>query len=158
MKVESEYYIPRLLRGEKDVPSILVDADKLLELLLRAEPMMSATDRRRYNDRAIQQIQEVIAQFNLAYEFHEDRLGHLKKMWAAVTNFIHTMRVMGSVNAICIQPKYETMTPHQMKVELVNRIASLDEGADKWKKSVLKAQRTMGTTPANKGERSRNPE
>ena len=136
-----------MLRGERDVPSILVDADTLLELLLRADPMMSATDRRRYNDRAIQQIQEVIAQFTLAYDFPDDRLEHLKKMWAAVTNFIHTMRIIGMTNAICIQPKYEKMTPHQMKIELVNRIASLDEGAEKWRKSVLKAQRTKGTTP-----------
>lgn len=136
-----------MLRGERDVPSILVDADTLLELLLRADPMMSATDRRRYNDRAIQQIQEVIAQFTLAYDFPDDRLEHLKKMWAAITNFIHTMRIIGMTNAICIQPKYEKMTPHQMKIELVNRIASLDEGAEKWRKSVLKAQRTKGTTP-----------
>lgn len=136
-----------MLRGERDVPSILVDADTLLELLLRADPMMSATDRRRYNDRAIQQIQEVIAQFTLAYDFPDDRLEHLKKMWAAVTNFIHTMRIIGMTNAICIQPKYEKMTPHQMKIELVNRIASLDEGAEKWRKSVLRAQRTKGTTP-----------
>lgn len=136
----------------------MIDADALLELLLRADPMMSATDRRRYNDRAIQQIQEVIAQFTLAYDFPEDRLKHLKRMWAAVTVFIHTMRVIGSVNAICIQPKYESMTPHQMKIELVNRIASLDEGAAKWKKGVLKAQRIAGTTPTRKGERGGNPE
>ena len=147
MTAESEYFIPKLLRGERDVPSILVDADTLLELLLRADPMMSATDRRRYNDRAIQQIQEVIAQFTLAYDFPDDRLEHLKKMWAAITNFIHTMRIIGMTNAICIQPKYEKMTPHQMKIELVNRIASLDEGAEKWRKSVLKAQRTKGATP-----------
>lgn len=147
MNAESEYYVPKLLRGEKEVPSILIDADALLELLLRADPMMSQTDRRRYNNRAIQQIQEVIAQFQLAYDFPEDRLEHLKKMWSAVTVFIHTMRIMGHVNAICIQPKYESMTPHQMKIEIVNHIAKLDEGAEKWKRSVLKAQRTMGTTP-----------
>ena len=152
MNVHSEYYEPQLLRGERAVPSIIIDADKLLELLLRADPMMSKTDRRRYNDRAIEQIQQVIAEFYLAYDFEDDRLYHLKRMWSAVAVFIHTMRVIGSVNAICIQPKFETMTPRQMRVEIVNRLASLDEGAEKWRKSVIKAQKISGTTPAREGE------
>ena len=38
------------------------------------------------------------------------------------------------------------MTPDQMKLELYNRVASLDEGATKWKNSL---QRNKGTTRTN---------
>ena len=149
--METEYYEPKLLKGEKAKPSILIDADRILELLLRADPMMTKTDRRRYGDLAIRQIQVVIEKFYLAYDFEEDRLFHLKEMWSAITSFIHTMRIIGKVNAISIQPKFETMTPHELKVELVRRIASLDEGATTWKKSITKASRRPGTTPAGNG-------
>ena len=62
------------------------------------------------------------------------------------------MEIIGDTNAIRINitsPKrrkdsiefvqYETMTPDQMKIELTRVMASLDEGATKWKKSLSKA-------------------
>jgi len=149
--MESEYYEPKLLRGEKPQPSILIDADCILELLLRADPMMTKTDRRRYGDLAIRQIQTVIEKFYLAHDFEDDRLFHLKEMWSAITSFIHTIRIIGAVDAISIQPKFETMTPHALKVELVRRVASLDEGATKWKNSVVKALKKSGATPTKEG-------
>lgn len=148
---KSEYYEPKLLRGEKPVPSILIDADAILELLLRADPMMTQTDRRRYGDLAIRQIQVVIEKFYLAHDFEDDRLLHLKEMWSAITSFIHTIRIIGKVNAISIQPKFESMTPHALKVELVRRVASLDEGATKWKNSIVRALKESGTIPAKEG-------
>jgi hypothetical protein len=51
------------------------------------------------------------------------------------------------VNAIRIQPKYETMKPDQMKLELLRVVSSLDEGVTKWKSSVMKP-RNKGTTRA----------
>ena len=50
------------------------------------------------------------------------------------------------MNAIRIQPKFELMTPDQMKLELLNRVAALDEGATKWKNSIL---RNKGKTRAD---------
>lgn len=79
--MKSEYREPRTLPGERAVPSIRIDAGKLLKLLLRAELMMNAVDRRRYASRAIDAIQDVIAEFALAYDFDDDRLYHLKRMW-----------------------------------------------------------------------------
>ena len=127
--------------GEKQVPSISVDADKLYRLLLRAELMMNAVNRRRYADRAIEQIQEVIKEFTLAYDFEMERYYHLKRMWGAIAVFLRTMRNIGEVNAICVQPKYETMTPDEMKVRLMEAMASLEEGAESWKRSVVKIEK-----------------
>lgn len=123
------------------MPSISVDADKLYGLLLRAELMMNAVNRRRYADRAIEQIQEVIKEFTLAYDFEMDRYYHLKRMWGAIAVFLRTMRNIGEVNAICIQPKYETMTPDEMKVRLMEAMASLEDGAEIWKRSVVKIEK-----------------
>lgn len=127
--------------GERQVPSISVDADKLYGLLLRAELMMNAVNRRRYADRAIEQIQEVIKEFTLAYDFELERYYHLKRMWGAIAVFLRTMRNIGEANAICIQPKYETMTPDEMKVRLMEAMASLEDGAESWKRSVVKIEK-----------------
>ncbi len=138
---KTEFYKPTGLPGEKQVPSISVDADKLYGLLLRAELMMNAVNRRRYADRAIEQIQEVIKEFTLAYDFDLDRYDHLKRMWGAIAVFLRTMRDIGKANAICIQPKYETMTPDEMKIQLMESMASLEDGAETWKRSVVKIER-----------------
>ncbi len=126
------------------MPSIRIDAGKLLDLLLRAEIMMTAVDRRRYCDRAINAIQDVIRDFSLAYDFEDERLYYLKKMWGDIAVFLQLMRTIGERNCIRIKPQHETMTPDQMKIELYNAVASLDEGATKWKKSVT---RNKGKTP-----------
>ena len=123
------------------MPSLSVDADKLYRLLLRAELMMNAVNRRRYADRAIEQIQEVIKEFTLAYDFELERYYHLKRMWGAIAVFLRTMRNIGEANAICIQPKYETMTPDEMKIRLMEAMASLEDGAESWKRSVVKIEK-----------------
>ena len=123
------------------MPSISVDADKLYRLLLRAELMMNAVNRRRYADRAIEQIQEVIKEFTLAYDFELERYYHLKRMWGAIAVFLRTMRNIGEANAICIQPKYETTTPDEMKARLMEAMASLEDGAESWKRSVVKIEK-----------------
>ena len=154
--MHSEYRDPKPLPGEKPVPSIKVDALKLLDLLLRAELMMTAVDRRRYANRAIEAIEDVIRDFQIAHDFEDERAKWLRKMWGDIAVFMDYMRIIGDRNAIRINiatPKrkkgsgeqvyYETMTPDQMKLELYNRVASLDEGATKWKNSL---QRNKGTT------------
>lgn len=138
---KTQFYKPTGMPGERQVPSISVDADKLYRLLLRAELMMNAVNRRRYADRAIEQIQEVIKEFTLAYDFELDRYCHLKRMWGAIAVFLRTMRNIGEANAICIQPKYETMTPDEMKVRLMEAMASLEDGTESWKRSVVKIEK-----------------
>ncbi|MBQ3812894.1 MAG: hypothetical protein II841_04940 [Bacteroidales bacterium] len=138
---KTEFYKPTGLPGERPVPSISVDADELLALLLRAELMMNATDRRRYADRAIGQIQDVIREFTLAWDFEDDRYEHLKRMWGAIAVFLRTMRIIGKVNAIRVQPKYETMSPDEMKIKIMERMASLEDGAESWRRSVVKIER-----------------
>lgn len=140
----SEFNDPKPLPGERPEPSIRVDAGKLLDLLLRAEVMMTAVDRRRYCDRAINAIQDVIADFQRAYDFEDERLHYLKRMWGDIAIFLQLMRIIGERNCIRIKPKHEPMTPDQMKLELYNTVASLDEGATKWKKTVI---RNKGKTP-----------
>lgn len=144
--MHSEYHEPRALPGEKPVPSIRLDAERLLKLLLRAEVMMTAVDRRRYCDRAIFAIEDVIRDFQMAYDFEEERLHYLKKMWADIAVFLSLMRIIGETNAIRIKPQHETMTPDQMKLELYNTVASLDEGATKWKRTVIRNKGTTRTT------------
>lgn len=141
----SEYYEPKFLPDEREQPSIYVDSYELLKLMLRAEVMMTQVDRIRYCNRAIKEIQDVRSEFMLAYDFEEDRMEHLKKMFAHAVNFIDIMRIIGEVNAIRVQPEHDRMTPDQMKKELLNRVASLDEGITKWKKSVQQSKR-KGTT------------
>lgn len=138
---KTEFYKPTGLPGEKPVPSISVDADELLALLLRAELMMNATDRRRYSDRAIVQIQDVIKEFTLAWDFEDDRYEHVKRMFGNIAVFLRTMRIIGKENAIRIKPKYETMTPDEMKIKLLERMASLEDGAESWKRSVVRIER-----------------
>ena len=146
--MHSEYAEPKHLPGERPVPSIRIDAGKILELLLRAELMMNAVNRRRYADRAIAAILDVIRDFQIAYDFEDERLIWLKKMWGDIAVFLQLMRLIGKTNAICIKPTYETMTPDQMKLELYNAVAKLDEGATRWKRSILKL-RNKGKTHVN---------
>ena len=73
---KTEFSKPAARPGEKAEPSISVDADKLYRLLLRAELMMNAVNRRRYADRAIDQILDVIKEFTLAHDFELDRYEH----------------------------------------------------------------------------------
>ena len=145
--MKSDFQVPRTLPKEKPEPSIKLDADKLHGLLLRAELMMNKVDRVRYCTRAINLVEDIIAEFSLAYDFEDDRLYHLKRLWGLVSVFLSLMRTIGEVNAIRIQPKYETMKPDQMKLELLRVVSSLDEGVTKWKSSVMKP-RNKGTTRA----------
>ena len=145
--MKSAFQVPKTLPKERPEPSIRLDADKLLGLLLRAELMMNKVDRVRYCTRAIGLVEDIIAEFSLAYEFEDDRLYHLKRLWGLVSVFLSLMRTVGERGAIRIQPKYETMTPDQMKLELLRAVASLDEGVTKWKNSIMKP-RNKGTTRA----------
>ena len=149
---KTQFYKPTGTPGEKQVPSISVDADKLYGLLLRAELMMNAVNRRRYADRAIEQIQEVIKEFTLAYDFELERYYHLKRMWGAIAVFLRTMRNIGEVNAICIQPKYESMTPDQMKLALMEAMASMEDGVERWRRSVVKLEKERRQQQEGKGK------
>lgn len=82
---KSEYYEPKKLPGERPYPQILNDAEELYGLLLTAETMMTKVDKIRYNNRAVDQILDVIKEFVLAYDFEDDREIHLKRMCANVT-------------------------------------------------------------------------
>ena len=96
----SEYYEPALLPGEKEQPQIIIDAVELYDLLVRAEMMMTKVDRIRYGNRAVAQIQDVIKEFMLAYDFEEDRRIHLKRLCANMAVFMWTVRLIGGRNII----------------------------------------------------------
>ena len=70
---KSEYNEYRTLLGESEQPQIILDAEAIYGLLIRAEVMMSKVDRVRYANRAIEQILDVIREFILAYDFEDDR-------------------------------------------------------------------------------------
>ena len=70
--MKSDFQVPRTLPKEKPEPSIKLDADKLLGLLLRAEIMMNKVDRVRYCTRAINLVEDIIAEFSLAYDFEDE--------------------------------------------------------------------------------------
>ena len=70
---KSEYFEVRKVEGEVEQPQIILDADAIYDLLLRAELMMTKVDRMRYANRAIEQILDVIREFMLAYDFEDDR-------------------------------------------------------------------------------------
>ena len=145
--MKSDFQVPKTLPKERPEPSIRIDAGNLLGLLLRAELMMNKVDRVRYCTMAICRVEDIIAEFSLASDFEDDRLYHLKRLWGHVSVLLGIMRTIGERNAIRIQPKYETMTPDQMKLELLRSVSSLDEGVTKWKNSVMKS-RNKGTTRA----------
>lgn len=105
---------------------------------------MTKVDRIRYATRAINAIEDVIRDFTLAYDFEDERLYYLKRMWADIAVFIDLMRTIGEQNCICLHPKHEPWTPDHMKLEIFNAVASLDEGAAKWKNSIM---RNKGKTP-----------
>lgn len=143
---KSEYFEIKKVDGEVEQPQIIIDAEALYDLLLRAELMMTKVDRVRYANRAIEQILDVIREFMLAYDFEDDRKIHLERMSANIAVFLHTMRIIARRNIICIPTKFDAMTPDQIKHELMDHIAKLDEGATKWRKSYLGKQRVKGTT------------
>lgn len=143
---KSEYFELKAVAGEREQPQIIIDAEALYGLLIRAEMMMTKVDRVRYANRAIEQILDVIREFMLAYDFEDDRKIHLERMSANIAVFLHTMRIIASRNIICIPTKFDAMTPDQIKHELMEHIAKLDEGATKWRKSYLGKQRVKGTT------------
>ena len=58
----SEYFEIKKTEGEAEQPQIIIDAEALYDLLLRAEMMMNKVDRVRYANRAIEQILDVIKQ------------------------------------------------------------------------------------------------
>jgi len=154
METNSKYYEPRLLPGEKHQPSIRISAGKLLGLYLRAEMMMTAVDRRRYCDRAIRAIMDIIADFQLAYDFEDERGKYLRKMWADIAVYLELARIIGERNCIRNICQHEPMTPDQMKLEIFNETARLDEGASRWKNTVT---RNKGKTPAA-GRKEQSPE
>lgn len=143
---KSEYFEIKKVEGEVEQPQIIIDADAIYDLLLRAELMMTKVDRVRYANRAIEQILDVIREFILAYDFEDDRKVHLERMSANIAVFLRTMRIIARRNIICITTKFDAMTPDQIKHELMEHIAKLDEGATKWRKSYLGKQRVKGTT------------
>ena len=143
---KSEYFEIKKAEGEVEQPQIIIDADAIYDLLLRAELMMTKVDRVRYANRAIEQILDVIREFILAYDFEDDRKVHLERMSANIAVFLRTMRIIARRNIICIPTKFDAMTPDQIKHELMEHIAKLDEGATKWRKSYLGKQRVKGTT------------
>lgn len=143
---KSEYFEIKKVDGEVEQPQIIIDAEALYDLLLRAELMMTKVDRVRYANRAIEQILDVIREFMLAYDFEDDRKIHLERMSANIAVFLHTMRIIARRNIICIPTKFDAMTPDQLKHELMEHIAKLDEGATRWRKSYLGKQRVKGTT------------
>ena len=154
METNSKYYEPHLLPGEKHQPSIRISAGKLLGLYLRAEVMMTAVDRRRYCDRAIKAIMDIIADFQLAYDFEDERRKYLRKMWADIAVYLELARIIGERNCIRNACLHESMTPDQMKLEIFNETARLDEGASRWKNTVT---RNKGKTPAA-GRKEQSPE
>ena len=154
METNSKYYEPHLLPGEKHQPSIRISAGKLLGLYLRAEVMMTAVDRRRYCDRAIKAIMDIIADFQLAYDFEDERGKYLRKMWADIAVYLDLARIIGERNCIRNVCQHEPMTPDQMKLEIYNETARLDEGASRWKNTVT---RNKGKTPAA-GRKEQSPE
>ena len=143
---KSEYFEIKKVDGEVEQPQIIIDAEALYDLLLHAELMMTKVDRVRYANRAIEQILDVIREFMLAYDFEDDRKIHLERMSANIAVFLHTMRIIARRNIICIPTKFDAMTPDQLKHELMEHIAKLDEGATRWRKSYLGKQRVKGTT------------
>lgn len=143
---KSEYFEIKKVDGEVEQPQIIIDAEALYDLLLRAELMMTKVDRVRYANRAIEQILDVIREFILAYDFEDDRKIHLERMSANIAVFLHTMRIIARRNIICIPTKFDAMTPDQLKHELMEHIAKLDEGVTRWRKSYLGKQRVKGTT------------
>lgn len=143
---KSEYFEIKKVEGEVEQPQIIIDADAIYDLMLRAELMMTKVDRVRYANRAIEQILDVIREFILAYDFEDDRKVHLERMSANIAVFLRTMRIIARRNIICIPTKFDAMTPDQIKHELMEHIAKLDEGATKWRKSYLGKQRVKGTT------------
>ena len=143
---KSEYFEVKKVEGEIEQPQIIIDAEALYDLLIRAELMMTKVDRVRYANRAIEQILDVIREFMLAYDYEDDRKVHLERMSANIAVFLRTMRIIAKRNIICIPTKFDAMTPDQIKHELMEHIAKLDEGATKWRKSYLGKQRVKGTT------------
>lgn len=142
---KSEYYEPKKLPGEKPCPQIKEDADEIYGLLLQADTMMTKVDKIRYNNRAIDQILDVIKEFTLAYDFEEDREIHLKRMCANVAVFLLTMRKIGELNVIRIKNPLDTATPDSIKLQLIEHIGKLDEGVTRWKNSIIKS-RNKGTS------------
>lgn len=134
-----------MIPGEKEQPQIIIDAEKLYDLLLRAEMMMTKADRIRYGNRAIEQILDIIKEFSLAYDFEEDREIHLKRMCANMAVFLRTMRIIGERNIICVKSVSDTTKPDTIKIEILEHLARLDEGVTRWKNSIIKS-RNRGTT------------
>ena len=143
--MKSEYHRPKLLPGERPEPQIIIDAERLYALLLRAEMMMTKVDRIRYGNRAVEQILDVIKEFTLAYDFEEDREIHLKRLCANVAVFIRTMRIIGARNVIRVPAAKDEAKPDTIKIEIVEALAKLDEGVTRWRKSLNKS-RNKGTT------------
>lgn len=142
---KSEYYEPKKLPGERPYPQILNDAEELYGLLLTAETMMTKVDKIRYNNRAVDQILDVIKEFVLAYDFEDDREIHLKRMRANVTVFIRTMRLINDRNIIHVFNPLETEKPDSVKMKIMEHLGKLDEGVTRWKNSIIKS-RNKGTS------------
>ncbi len=143
---KSEYFEVKKVEGEIEQPQIIIDAEALYDLLIRAELMMTKVDRVRYANRAIEQILDVIREFMLAYDYDDDRKIHLERMSANIAVFIHTMRIIARRNIICIPTQHDPMTPDQIKHEMMEHIAKLDEGATRWQRSYKGKQRAKSTT------------
>ena len=150
----SEYYEPALLPGEKEQPQIIIDAVELYDLLVRAEMMMTKVDRIRYWNRAVTQIQDVIKEFMLAYDFEEDRRIHLKRLCANMAVFMWTVRLIGGRNIINVRDARSGETPDQIKVRIMESPARLDDGVARRDQRGRgeRAGQSPGRTPVERGD------
>ena len=142
--MKSEYFAPPYAKGERPQPQILIDAQNILSLLIRAEAMMTKVDRIRYLNRAIIEVMEVIAQGSLAYDFEEDRYYHIKALTAHIAVLLRLLRIIGERNCICIRTPHDELSPEPLKLQLMESMAKMDEGATRWRKSIQKAYKEQG--------------
>lgn len=142
---KSEYYEPKKLPGERPYPQILNDAEELYGLLLTAETMMTKVDKIRYNNRAVDQILDVIKEFVLAYDFEDDREIHLKRMCASVAVFVRAMRFVNARFFFHVFGPLATERPGTVKMKIMEHLGKLDEGATRWKNSIINS-RYKGTS------------
>ena len=127
--------------SKTDKAGIYVDAYQLQRLLKRAQYTMTKTDRIIYGTPALRHNEEFLSSFAMAYNFPRKRDEYYEKMCACFEVLKVDLRIIAEENIIkCPDPENAGMKPDTMKIKIFELVARIDEGVDKWGRSIEKGK------------------
>ena len=117
---------------------IYVDGYELRRILKKAQFSMTKADRIIYGTPVLQECGEFLKNFVMAYDFKDEKLKYIRKMCASFEVLKLDLRIILQDNIIRSPgPHSSEMSPKEFKIKILEYIARIEKGVNKWKNSVI---------------------